>query len=210
MGENVGVVTLCGGDALALFDVFESAKKVAIGGGLFELFFFGGGRHAGFEAFHQVVAAAFEKQADIAGGFGVALVRGEPGDARTEAAMNVILQTGARMAAREIDSTARHKKPFVNEMEYAAREACREIGAEIERAVLFDAAREIDARIFFGSGELDVRVGFVVPKHDVELGAVLLDEIVLEGEGFALVADEDGFEVGNFAGERTGFGVDPA
>jgi hypothetical protein len=38
----------------------------------------------------------------------------------------------------------------------------------------------------------------------------LLDKVVLEGEGFLLVADEDGFEVGNFARERAGFGVDPA
>ena len=60
-----------GGDALALFDIFESAEKIAIGGGLFEKFFFGGGGHALFEALDQVVALAFEKEARVAHGFRV-------------------------------------------------------------------------------------------------------------------------------------------
>ncbi len=34
VSEDVGVVTLGGGDALALFDVFERAEEIAIGGGL--------------------------------------------------------------------------------------------------------------------------------------------------------------------------------
>ena len=86
----------------------------------------------------------------------------------------------------------------------------REIRAKIERAIFFDAASEIDARIFFGGGEFDVGIGFVVPKHDVEFRAVLLDEIVFKGEGFAFVFNDNGFKVGDFAGKRAGFGVDPA
>ena len=38
----------------------------------------------------------------------------------------------------------------------------------------------------------------------------MLDEIIFEREGFAFVGDDDGFEVGDFAGERSGFGVGPA
>ena len=89
-----------GGDSLALFDVFERAEKIAIGGGLFVEFFLGGGCHALFETFHEVVAAAIEEQADIVGGFGVAFVSGEPRDAGAEATMNVILQARTRMFAR--------------------------------------------------------------------------------------------------------------
>src|SRR5580704_6679462 len=95
-------------------------------------------------------------------------------------------------------------------MKNAACEAGGKIGAKIERAIFLDAAREIDAWIFFGSSEFDVRVGFVVAKNDIELGAILLDEIVFERKSFALVAHEDGFDVGDFTGERTGLGVDPA
>jgi len=176
---------------------------------LFELFFFGGGHHAGFEAFDEVVAAAFEKEADVATCFGVAFVGGETGDAGSEAAMNVILQARARMAASKINGAAWDEEALVNEMQDAAGEAGGKIRTEIERAIFLDAAREVDAGISFGSGEFDVRVGFVVPEHDVELRAVLLDEIVFESEGFAFVTDKDGLEVSNFAGQRTGFCVDP-
>src|SRR5690348_17996750 len=54
--EDVGVVTLGLGDALALFDVFERAEEIAIGGGLLEEFFFGGSGHALFERFDEVAA----------------------------------------------------------------------------------------------------------------------------------------------------------
>ena len=37
----------------------------------------------------------------------------------------------------------------------------------------------------------------------------MLDEIVFKCEGFAFVADKNGFEVGNFAGKRAGLGIDP-
>src|ERR1700687_5669378 len=119
VGEDVGVVTLGGGDALALFDVFQSAQKIAIGGGLFEEFFFGGGGHAGFEALHQVVALAFEKEAGVAKGFGIALVGGETFDARAQTALYVVLQAGAWMIAGEIDVARGNEKSFVNEVQDA-------------------------------------------------------------------------------------------
>ncbi len=114
------------------------------------------------------------------------------------------------MILREIDEARGNKKALVNEMQDAASEAGRKVGAKIERAVFLDAAREIDAGIFFGQRELDIGIGLIVAKDDVELGLVLLDEIVFEGEGFALVGDDDGFEIGDFTGERAGFGVGPA
>jgi hypothetical protein len=58
--------------------------------------------HALFEAARQILAAAFEKQARVARGFGVALVGNKSGNARPQAAMNVILQARARVRAREV------------------------------------------------------------------------------------------------------------
>lgn len=98
----------------------------------------------------------------------------------------------------------------MHEMKNAAGESGGEIRAEIERAIFFDAAREIDAGIFFGGGELDVRVGFIVAQDDVKFRAVLLNEVVLEGQRFMFVIDNNGLEIGNLACERAGFGVDPA
>ena len=47
-------------------------------------------------------------------------------------------------------------------------------------------------------------------KADVEFRLVALDEIVFERERFARIVEDDGVEVGDFAGERAGFGVHPA
>ena len=98
----------------------------------------------------------------------------------------------------------------MNKMEDAACQACGKIRAKIERPVFFNAACKINAGIFFSGRELDVRVGLIVSKHDVELRAILLDEIVFESESLSFVADEDGFEIGDFARERAGLCVNPA
>ena len=118
------------------------------------------------------MAAAFEERARVVRGLGVALVGGESGDARPQAAMNVILQAGARMVAREVHGAGRDAEMFVNEVHDAVRQAMREVRAEVERAVFAQAARDVDARIFLEGGEADVGIGLVVAQQDVELGLV--------------------------------------
>ena len=177
---------------------------------MFEEFFFGGGGHALFERFDEVAALAVEEEADVADGFGVGVICGEAGDAGAVAALDVVLQTGARMIAGEIDVAAGNHEALVDEGKDAAREIRGEIWAEVGGAVFFNFAREIDAGIFFVERELDVRIGFIVNEADVEFRLIALDEIVFEGEGFAGIVEDDGVEVGDFAGERAGFGVEPA
>src|SRR5579871_3088179 len=92
VGENVGVIALGGSDALALFNVLQCAKEVAICGGLFEEFFFRGGGHALFETLDEIVAATIEEETNIVRGFGVTFLCGEAGNAGAETAMNVILE----------------------------------------------------------------------------------------------------------------------
>src|SRR5260221_3538491 len=152
VSEDVGVVTLGGGDALALFDVFERAEEIAIGGGLFVEFFLGGGCHALFETFYEVVAAAIEEQANIVGGFGVAFVSGEARDAGTEATVNVILQARARVGTSEIDGAGWNEKTFVDEVKNTAREARGKKWAEVERTVFYDAAGGKKAGGYFCGG----------------------------------------------------------
>ncbi len=115
IGEDVGVVALGGGNALALFDIFERAEKIAIGGGLFEEFLFGGGGHALFEALDQILAFAIEEQAGVANGLGVLLIGGEAGNAGSVATLDVVLQAGARMVASEIDVARRNHEALVDE-----------------------------------------------------------------------------------------------
>jgi len=85
--------------------------------------------------------------------------------------VNVVLQTGRGWFLVRSTKHEGTKKALVNdEMQDAASKAGRKVGAKIERAVLLDAAREIDAGIFFGQGELDVGIGLIVAKDDVEFG----------------------------------------
>jgi hypothetical protein len=76
----------------------------------------------------------------------------------------------------------------VNEMDKAMREVAREVRAVVSRAVLTQAAGDIDARIFFG-GQLDVWIGLIVAQQNVEARLPLFDEIVLERKGFFFVVD---------------------
>src|SRR5579864_6056631 len=48
IGEHVGIVTLCRGDALTLLDIFQGAQQIAVGGGLLEELLLGRGAHALF------------------------------------------------------------------------------------------------------------------------------------------------------------------
>ncbi len=112
------------------------------------------------------------------------------------------------MVAGEIDVAAGNHEALVDEGEDAAGQICREIGAEVGGAVFLDFAREVDAGIFF-VGELYIGIGFVIDQTNVELGLVALDEIVFERESFTRIVEDDGVEVGDFAGERAGFRVHP-
>ena len=156
------------------------------------------------------MAAPFEKQAHIARGFRVALVSRQTGHARTKTALDVVLQARPRVAARQINRAGRHEEPLVNKMQNPSRQTRRKVGAEIERTVFLDSPSEIYARIFFAGRELDVRICLVVAKDDVELRPVLLDEIVFERQGFAFVANQNGFQLGDLPRQRAGLRVDPA
>src|SRR5712671_7766331 len=131
------------------------------------------------------MATALEKQSGVARGFRVALFGGESGDTRTLAALDVILQTGARMAAREVHAAAGDHKSLVNEMQNAAGQTSREERPEVERAVLLDPAGEVHPGESLRGGELNVRVCFVVAQQNVEFGMVSLDEVVFERQRFA-------------------------
>ena len=111
------------------------------------------------------------------------------------------------MLAREVHRAGGNKKMFVNQMDHAIGEARREVRAEINRAVLDQAARDVDARILFKRGVADVGISLVVAKQDIEFRLVLLDEIVFEGQRFFLIVDDDVIQIGDFADERAGLGV---
>jgi len=50
----------------------------------------------------------------------------------------------------------------------------------------------------------DVGIPFVVLKADVVIGAVLLDEVHLEDQGFEFGSDDDPFDIADFANHLAG------
>ena len=70
------------------------------------------------------------------------------------------------------------------------------IGTEIETAVLFDLARDDEARIAL-IGNLDEGIGLVVLEHDIVLGLVLLDEVDLKKQGLNIGLGNDKFKIHN-------------
>ena len=95
----------------------------------------------------------------------------------------------------------------MDEVDEAVGEVAGEVGAEVGAAVLAQAAGDEDLGVAVAERELDVGVGLVVAQQDVEARLALLDEVVFEGEGFALVGDGDVFDVDGLAHERAGLGV---
>ena len=197
VGVDVDVVAGGGGHLLAVLDFVDGLDDVAEGGGFFEAQVFGGGFHALAELFRKILQAAVEEEPDVGDGGGVFKIRGEPGGAGAETAVDVVLQAGIGVELGEIDFAGGDFEVTVDEVDEAVGEVAGEVGAVVGAAVFAEAAGHEDAGELFG-GDLDVRVGFVVAEEDVEAGLVLLDERVFEGERFLFVVDDD---VVNVAGD---------
>src|SRR5207247_8811242 len=56
------------------------------------------------------------------------------------------------------------------------------VGAEVERAVVEDAAGVVDPRELLGDRQLEVEVVLVVLEPDVEAGPVVLDQVGLQDQ----------------------------
>lgn len=70
------------------------------------------------------------------------------------------------------------------------------IGTEIETAVLFDLARDDEARIAL-IGNLYEGIGLVILEHDIVLGLVLLDEVDLKKQGLNVGLGNDKLKIHN-------------
>ena len=78
------------------------------------------------------------------------------------------------------------------------------IGTEIETTILFDLARDDEARIAL-IGNLDEGIGLIVLEHDIVLGLVLLDEIDLKKQGLNIGLSDDKLKIYNL--RYQGFGL---
>ena len=121
--------------------------------------------------------------------------------------MNVVLQAGAGMVAREIDLAAGQKKAAMDQLDDAVGEVAGKIRAVVRRAVLAQAARDEDLGKAVGQRQLDVGIGLVVAQQDVEARLALLDEVVFKRQRLVLVGDQDVVDIDGLAHQRAGLGV---
>ena len=171
VAEDVGVIALLGGgDTLLFLELMDGGELVAQAGGGFKLLGFGGGDHAGGERAFEFGGAALKKELRVADGVGVELGRGEALNAGAEAAVNVVLQAGARMVAREIDLATGNEKAAMDELDDAVGEVAGKVGAVVGCAVFAQAAGDEDFWEAVGESELDVGVGFVVASRMLKRG----------------------------------------
>ena len=163
--------------------------------------------HALPQRARKVGLAAFQKHAHVAHGFGVSLRRGQPGDARPQASLDVVLQAGTRVVAREIDLAGRNQKVPVDEIDDAVGEVRRKIRTVIDRTVAPQPARHVDARKALGRRELDVGIALVVAQQNVIARLLLLDQVVFERQRLALVGHDDVLDIDGLAQQAAGLGV---
>ena len=80
------------------------------------------------------------------------------------------------------------------------------IRTEIETTILFDLARDDEARIAL-IGNLDEGIRLVVLEHDIVFGLVLLDEVDLKKQGLNIGLGDDKFKIHNLRYQRFCLGI---
>ena len=105
---------------------------------------------------------------------------------------------------RRIGTLAERENSVQKPLDLIGRSHIR-IGTEIETTVLFDLARDDEARIAL-IGNLDEGIGLVVLEHDIVLGLVLLYEVDLKKQGLNIGFSDDKFKIHNlrYQGFRLG------
>ena len=73
-------------------------------------------------------------------------------DAWAEAALDVVLEAGARMVAVEVDLAAWDEEGAVDDVDETVREVAGEVGAEVSAAVLAQTAGDEDLGVAIAAG----------------------------------------------------------
>lgn len=106
---------------------------------------------------------------------------------------------------RRIGTLTEWENPIQKSLDLIGRPYIR-IGTKIEATILFDLARDDEARIAL-IGNLDEGIGLVILEHDIVLGLVLLDEIDLEKQGLNIGLCDDKFKIHNLRYQRFRLGI---
>ena len=106
---------------------------------------------------------------------------------------------------RRIGTLAEWENPVQKSLDLIGRSYVW-IGTEIETTILFDLARDDEARIAL-IGNLDEGIGLVVLEHDIVLGLVLLDEVDLKKQSLNIGLSDDKLKIYNLRYQGFGLGI---
>src|SRR5690242_21247437 len=111
------------------------------------------------------------------------------------------------MVTRQVDLARWNQETAVNQIDRAMGQVSREVWTVICTPVFLQPPRDKDLGKAVGESELNIRIGLVITQKDVEARLLLLDQIVLESQGLALILDDDVLYVDRLAHQRSGFGI---
>ena len=181
-GEHVHVLIGEVEHLLALVNALYCPELVAEGRGALELLGLGGLVHAGADGLCDLVGLALQEHDHLVDHVGV-LAAVHRADARPDAAVYVVVETGARVVAGYRLGAGPVGEELLQERQGAAYAVGAGEGAEVARAVLGDVPRDVDLRKVLRVVDLDERVALVVLQPGVVGRLVLLDQVALEDKG---------------------------
>ena len=118
-------------------------------------------------------------------------------DARPDASVDVEVEAGARIVARDRLRARPVREEFFQKGQSPANAARAGERPEVPGAIALHRPRDVDLREFLRQIDLDERIALVVLEPRVIGRLVLLDEVAFEEEGFLLRLCHDVFEFGD-------------
>ena len=177
--DHIGVVIGAGCDDLLRLNGLEVRQLVPQPRRILELQPLGCGFHAPTQFLLHLVVAAFQ---DLDRGAGIARIvlrRYQP-NARRRAALDLVLQAGARAVRKIAVLAIAQAKQFLQLLQRFAHRTGGRIRAEVAAGLLARAAVEAQTRKFMLRLQMHEREALVVAQHDIEARPMLLDEIEFE------------------------------
>ena len=163
---------------LPFVDLFDCGELVAQRRRLLKLERFGGVQHTLLDGTHHLVGLAFQEQRHLVYHFGVFLLV-DCADAGAYAAVDMEVEAGAGVFSGDGLGTGTIGEELFEQVERAAHAAGVCEWAEIARAVLADAPRDIDLREVFSHIDFDERVTLIVLEAGVVGRLMLFYQVAL-------------------------------
>ena len=198
--EDVLVRAPVGHHALLLQGLLHRPDAVAEPGGLLELQGVRPGAHPALQLPQQVGALAFDEE-DRLPQVPRVFLRVHRQDARGRTALDLELEARPIPVAEVVVGAASEEEVLLDDVQGVAHGHRGSVGAEVAAAVPDDAPGGQHPGPSAGR-DLDAQIALVVLQADVVAGLVLLDQVVLEDQGFLLVAGHQGLDVVRLAHEE--------